>query len=63
MYLYTIKCILQEISLKKRTLIWRTLKQLFILLNNLDIYNCTSEVMEIQLKCFAFFQEPEQSSF
>ena len=26
-----------------------------ILFNNLDIYHCKSEVMELQLKYFAFF--------
>ena len=54
-YYYTIRCILQERSLKERTLLWRTLKLLFILFNNLNIYRCTSEVMELQLKYFVFF--------
>ena len=34
---------------------WGTLKMLFLLLNDLDIYRCTSELMEIQLKYFVFF--------
>ena len=52
-----IKCTLQEMSLKERTLIWRALKLLFILFNNLDIYRCTSQVMELQLKYFVFLKD------
>ena len=52
-----IKCTLQEMSLKERTLIRRILKLLFILFNNLDIYRCTSEVMELQLKYFVFLKD------
>ena len=48
-------CWVQEISLKESTLIWRTLKLLFILFNSLDIYRCTSEVIELQLNYFVFF--------
>ena len=53
-YRYAIKYMLQEISLKDRSLTWRALKLLFVLLNNLDIYRCTTEVMEIQLNYFIF---------
>ena len=45
-YQYTIKYILQEILLKET---------LFIILNNLDIYRCTLEVKQIQLRFFFFF--------
>ena len=60
-YQYRIKFILQEISLKERTLIRRTLKLVFILLNNLDVFRCTSEVMKIQLKYFVFFLNTSKS--
>ena len=40
---------------KREKLIWRTLKLLFILFDNLDICRSTSEVMELQLKYFVFF--------
>ena len=30
-------------------------ENVFLLLNSLDIYRCTSEVIEIQLKYFVFF--------
>ena len=56
-----IKYILQEIPLKGRTLMKNTeiafdsFQQYFSLDIYMDIYHCTSEVMEIQLKYFFSF--------
>ena len=40
---------------KRENLNMKNTETASILFNNLDIYHCKSEVMELQLKYFAFF--------